>query len=105
MSNSFFLPIDRTLSGATTQGQNRPGSDSNEDVLQSSSIFSASLSDCLVSYSRYSLGVSYASAETQSMYFIALADCPIPFRDRVDMGVMAMKEHSAFLKDQALLGP
>ena len=29
----FFLPIDRTLSGATTQDQIAPGSDGNEWVL------------------------------------------------------------------------
>ena len=33
MSNSSIWPIDRTLSGATTQGQSRPGSDENEGVL------------------------------------------------------------------------
>ena len=52
MSHSSTWPIDRTLSGATTQGQNEPGSDGNEGVLripQSSSIIEASPSDCLVS--------------------------------------------------------
>ena len=34
MSNSSVWPIDRTLSGATTPGQSRPGSDGNEAVLQ-----------------------------------------------------------------------
>ena len=45
MSNSFIWPIDKTLSGT--------GSDGNEWVLyipQSSSIIGASQSDCLVSY-------------------------------------------------------
>ena len=32
MSNSSIQPIDRTLSGATTQGQSWPGSDGNEGV-------------------------------------------------------------------------
>ena len=48
-----------TRSGATTPGQNGPGSDGNKGVLcipQSSSIAEVSLSDCLVSYplQRYS---------------------------------------------------
>ena len=30
---SSIWPIDRTLSGATTPGQSRPGSDGNEGVL------------------------------------------------------------------------
>ena len=50
---SFIWPIDRTLSGATTPGQNVLGSDSNERILripQSSSITEFSPSDCLVSY-------------------------------------------------------
>ena len=44
--------MDRALSGATTPGQSRPGSDGNEGVLripQSSSIAGTSPSDCLVS--------------------------------------------------------
>ena len=52
-------PIDRTLSGATTPGQSRPGSDGNEGVLhipESSSITGTSASDCLVSYPGHSLG-------------------------------------------------
>ena len=47
-SSLFFLPIDRTLLGATTE----PQSDSKEGVLripQSSSITRASLLDCFVS--------------------------------------------------------
>ena len=31
---SFIWPIDRTLSGATTPGQNKPGSDGSERVLR-----------------------------------------------------------------------
>ena len=63
------------LSGATTPGQSGPGSDGNEEVLripQSSSIAGTSLSNCLVL-----LGVSYPSAEVQSVYFSALADWDI----------------------------
>ena len=33
MSNSSIRPIDRTLSGATTPGENGPGINSNEGVL------------------------------------------------------------------------
>ena len=46
------------LSGATTLGQSRPGSDGNEGVLcipQSPSITGNSPSDCSVSYPGYSL--------------------------------------------------
>ena len=52
-------PIDRARSGATTQGQSGPGSDSNEGILrvpQSSSITGTSPSDCLVSYPGQSSG-------------------------------------------------
>ena len=51
-------PGDRNLSGATTLGQSRPGSDGNEMVLyipQSSNITATSSLDCLMSYSGYSL--------------------------------------------------
>ena len=33
MSNTSIGPIDRTLSGATTPGQGRPGSNANEGIL------------------------------------------------------------------------
>ena len=68
MSNSSIWPIDRTLSDATTQGQNGPGSNGNEGVLclpQSSSITEASPLDCLVSYLEHLLG---ESAEMQLVY-------------------------------------
>ena len=70
-------PIDRTILGATTPGQNGPGSDSNEEILhipQCSSITEASPSDCLVSYPEHSLRESYLSAEVQSVYCITPAD-------------------------------
>ena len=74
--NSFFS--DRTLSGATTSGQSRPGSDGNERVLrisQSSIISGASQSDYLISYPEPSLGSgSYLFAEIQLVYSIAPAD-------------------------------
>ena len=68
MSNSSVWPIDRTLSGVTTPNQSGPGGDGNDGALripQSSNITEASPSDCLVSYPRHSLGVSYPSAEMQ----------------------------------------
>ena len=74
MSNSSIWPIDGTLSSATTPGQSRPGSDSNERVFhipQNSSITGASLSECLVSYPGHSL------KEMLSVYFIAPADSPV----------------------------
>ena len=61
MSNSSFLPIDRTLSGITTPGQTGPGNDGNEgklNISQSSSITGASSSDCFVSYPEHLLGKS-----------------------------------------------
>ena len=54
MSNNFIWPI----SGATTKGQSRPGSDSNKGLLripQSSSTTGASPLDCLMSYPEKSL--------------------------------------------------
>ena len=77
MWNSSIWPIDRTLSGATTLSQIGPYSNCNEEVLripQNSSITGASLSDCLVSYPGHSLGVSYPSAEIQSVYSTAPAN-------------------------------
>ena len=68
---------DRTLSGATTPGQSRPGSDGNEGVLhisQSSCISGMSPSDCIVSYSGHSLREFYPSAEKQSVYSTAPAN-------------------------------
>ena len=49
MSNSSIWPRDRTLSGASTQGQSGPKSDSNEGVLhisQSCGITELSRSEC-----------------------------------------------------------
>ena len=73
-------PIDKTLSGATTSGQSRLGSNGNEGVLyipQSSSITGTSLSNCLVSYLGHSLGESYSSVEKQLMYSTAPVDWEI----------------------------
>ena len=72
---SSIWPLDRTLSGATTQGQSGTGIDGNEGVHcipQSSIITGALPSDCLMSYPEYSSGKSYSSAEMQSVYSSAL---------------------------------
>ena len=67
-----------TLSGATTLGQNGPGSGGKKGIfriLQSSIITEASASDCLVLYPRHSLRWgSYPSAEMQLVYSTAPAD-------------------------------
>ena len=74
MPNSSIWPIDRTLSGATTLGQDGPGSDGNEEILciiQRSSITGASRFDGLVSYPGHS---SYTSAEMHLVYFTTPAN-------------------------------
>ena len=75
MQFSSNWSIDRALSGATTPGQNEPGSDGNERVLlipQSSCNTGTSSSDYLVSYQDTRLGWgSYSSAEVQSVYSTA----------------------------------
>ena len=73
MWNSSIWPIDRTLSGTTTQGLSGPGSDGNEGVLcipQSSSITEASPSDCLALYLGHLLGES----EMQLVYSTTAAN-------------------------------
>ena len=58
MQFNSILPMDMALSGATTRGQNGPGSDGNEGVHrfpQNSSIIRTSPSDCLLSYIGHSL--------------------------------------------------
>ena len=68
---SSILPLDKTLSAATTPDQSGPGSDGNEGVLripQSSSITGTSPSDCLVSYPGHWLRGSYPTAEKKSVY-------------------------------------
>ena len=81
MSNSSIWPIDRTLSGVTTLGQNEPGSNGNEEVLHIPwrSKGGASPSDCLASYPENSWrgGEFYPSAEMQLVYFTAPADWAI----------------------------
>ena len=83
MSNSSIWLINRTLSSATTPGQSEPGSNGNEGVLcifQSSSITATLPLDCLMIYPGHSMvGVSYLSAEMQSVYSTAPADWSIYF--------------------------
>ena len=71
-------PTDRTLSGATTLGQSRPGSNSNEEVLHIPQISKARASpwDGLMSYPGHLLvwGESYPSAEMQLVHPTAPAD-------------------------------
>ena len=57
MSNSFILPIDMILSGATSAGPSGPWSDCNDGVLRikQNSRDGASPSDCLVSIVRRGL--------------------------------------------------
>ena len=78
MQFGSIWPIDRTLSGATTPGQNGHGTMAMKEVLhitQRFSITGISLSDCLVSYSGHSFGKGfYPSAEVQSVYSTAPAD-------------------------------
>ena len=72
-----ILPIDWTISGTTTLGQSRLGSNGNNGVfhiLQSSSITGASPSDFLVLYPGHSLVEYYTTAEIQSMYSAAPSD-------------------------------
>ena len=77
MSNSSTWLIDRTLLGATTLGQDGPGSHGNEEILcvsQSSSNTKASPSDCFMSYLEQSLRESYPSAKMQLVYSTAPVD-------------------------------
>ena len=74
---SFIWPIDRTLSGATTAAQSKPGVNGNEGVLcipESSSITGATPSDSLVFYPGHLFEGFYRSVEMQSVYSAAPAD-------------------------------
>ena len=71
MSNSSIWPLYRTLSGATTLGQNCPGSDGIEGILhipQSSSITEVSPSDYFVSYPGHSSGKFYSWRDAVSVF-------------------------------------
>ena len=65
---SSIWPIERTLSGASTPGQNRP-----EIISQSSCITGTSPSNYLVSYTGHSLRESYPSVEKLLVYSTAPA--------------------------------
>ena len=58
MINNSIWFVDGNLTGTTSPGQSRPGSNGNEGVLHISQSFStgASVSNDLVSYQEYSLG-------------------------------------------------
>ena len=78
MSNSSIWPMDKNLTGTTTQDNSGPGSNTNEETLpipQSSRIGSLP-SDCLVSNVGHSLGrgLAYLFTEMQSVYSTAAAD-------------------------------
>ena len=62
--------ISRADSGATTPSQSGSGSNVNEEVqfISQISMPGASLLDGLRSYPCHSLGVSYSSAEMQTVY-------------------------------------
>ena len=65
---------------ATIPGQNGPGSNDNEGVLHiptTSSITGTSPLDCIVSYSRHSLGTDTPPTEVQLVYSTGLADWAI----------------------------
>ena len=64
--------MDRTVSGATTPGQNGPGTDGKEGVLHITT--GASLSEYLVLYPGHSLGVSYPSVEMKLVNSTAPVD-------------------------------
>ena len=76
MSNNSIWPIDRTLSGAATLGNNGPENNGNDGVLHipQTSKTGASSSDGLMSYPRHSLGGGLTSVEMQSVYFAAPSD-------------------------------
>ena len=85
MSNSSIWLIDRILSGATSPGQSRPGSNGNEGILHipQSFIIGAVPSDALISYPGHPFGVgSFPSAEIQSVYSTAPAEWANKFKDK-----------------------
>ena len=67
---SSILPIDRTLSSATTAGHSGPGSDGNEEALRIHQVTGASLSN-FVLYPRHLFREFYSSADMQSAYSTA----------------------------------
>ena len=68
----LFNPDIGPLSGATTLGKSRPGSDGNESVLrtlQSFSITGNSPSNSLVSYQGHSLGVLHFCKDKVGVFY------------------------------------
>ena len=55
---SSILPVDRLLSGATTQGQSRPGSDGNEEILcEGAVVYSTAPAEWAIHEVKYKNGV------------------------------------------------
>ena len=97
--NSSISAIDKILSGATTPGQSGPVNKGNKGVIcipQSSSITETSPSECLVSYSRFSLREYYPSAEMESEYSEALADWATSSLSKVIISNDLYKIHGFF---------
>ena len=72
MTNSYILPIDSTLSGATTPAQSGPSSVGHEEVLQipqGSSITGASSTAFLMLYPGYSLGVLPLHRDAEGVFY------------------------------------
>ena len=85
---SSIWPIDKALSGTTTQGQSGSESDGNEGVHripQSSRITRTSPSDCLMSYPGHLLAGPYPSTEMQSVYSTASPDWPTRWRGLIPL--------------------
>ena len=69
-----FWPIERTLSSATTPGQNGSRRDGNKGVLKAPALLEPHHQIDLCHIQDTRSGSSYFSAEKQSMHFIALID-------------------------------
>ena len=82
---SSIWPIDRTLSGTTSLGQNGPESNG---ISQNFSITGTSSSNCLVSYPGHSVGWSYPSAEMQSVYSTAPVDWGIDWEEKITIRIV-----------------
>ena len=92
--------MDRTLSGATTPVQSRPGSDSNKGVLcilQSSNITEISPLDCLM------LNPGHSLTEMQLEYSTATANWANIYKDSIDIELVVLGDKH-FLAD-AIIRP
>ena len=114
MSNVSIRPIDRSLHGATSPGQNWPGSDDNEEVLfipQSASITQASPSGDLMSYLliwkvlplyRDAVGVFFYSSRLGFLRIMvnvnSLWECQISFLSKLYLSNIQSKCYFAWLK-------